>query len=106
MCGRAKASSWRFNIPSKSRRSNAQFCVCLQRKAKAYWPEELAPEFKDLAEGKKMAKIVEMEASFMTRSVNEAFPGREKTQRDPADGVLDPKLSVLMKRIPVWTSTR
>jgi len=54
----------------------------LQRKAKHIGAEGAGFPWgiQDLL--KEKAKIVEMEASFMTRSVNEGFSGAEKTQRD------------------------
>jgi Fe-S cluster assembly ATP-binding protein len=51
-------------------------------------------EFKDLL--KERAKIVEMEASFMSRSVNEGFSGGEKKRNEILQmAVLEPKLAVL-----------
>jgi len=45
---------------------------------------------------KEKAKLVEMDASFMTRSVNEGFSGGEKKRNEILQmAVLDPKLSVL-----------
>ena len=67
--------------------SNAQFLrLAYNEKRKHLGEEELDPlEFKDLL--KERAKVVEMDASFMTRSVNEGFSGGEKeAQRDSADG--------------------
>src|SRR3954470_17341883 len=53
--------------------SNAQFLrLAYNEKRKHLGEEELDPlEFKDLL--KERAKVVEMDASFMTRSVNEGF---------------------------------
>ena len=76
--------------------SNAQFLrLAYNEKQKHIGAEELDPlEFKDLL--KEKAKIVEMEASFMTRSVNEGFSGGEKKRNEILQmAVLDPKLSVL-----------
>ncbi len=76
--------------------SNAQFLrLAYNEKQKHLGQEELDPlEFKDLL--KEKAKIVEMEASFMTRSVNEGFSGGEKKRNEILQmAVLDPKLSVL-----------
>src|SRR6185437_6205081 len=58
--------------------SNAQFLrLAYNEKKKHHGEEELDPlEFKDLL--KERAKVVEMDASFMTRSVNEGFSGGEK----------------------------
>jgi Fe-S cluster assembly ATP-binding protein len=51
-------------------------------------------EFKDLL--KERAKVVEMDASFMTRSVNEGFSGGEKKRNEIFQmAVLDPKLAIL-----------
>src|SRR5213083_1796225 len=57
--------------------------------------EELDPlEFKDLL--KERAKVVEMDASFMNRSVNEGFSGGEKKRNEIFQmAVLDPKLAIL-----------
>jgi len=76
--------------------SNAQFLrLAYNEKQKHQGEEELDPlEFKDLLREK--AKIVEMDASFMTRSVNEGFSGGEKKRNEILQmAVLDPKLSVL-----------
>jgi Fe-S cluster assembly ATP-binding protein len=76
--------------------SNAQFLrMAYNEKQKHIGAEELDPlEFKDLL--KEKAKIVEMDASFMTRSVNEGFSGGEKKRNEILQmAVLDPKLSVL-----------
>src|SRR2546423_3180052 len=58
--------------------SNAQFLrLAYNEKRKHLGEEELDPlEFKDLL--KERARVVEMDASFMTRSVNEGFSGGEK----------------------------
>src|SRR5262249_20779276 len=58
--------------------SNAQFLrLAYNERQKHHGEEELDPlEFKDLL--KEKAKLVEMDASFMTRSVNEGFSGGEK----------------------------
>src|SRR5216110_3145798 len=76
--------------------SNAQFLrMAYNEKRKHLGEEELDPlEFKDLL--KEKAKLVEMDASFMTRSVNEGFSGGEKKRNEILQmAVLDPKLSVL-----------
>jgi len=76
--------------------SNAQFLrMAYNEKQKHIGAEELDPlEFKDLL--KEKAKLVEMDASFMTRSVNEGFSGGEKKRNEILQmAVLDPKLSVL-----------
>jgi Fe-S cluster assembly ATP-binding protein len=76
--------------------SNAQFLrLAYNEKQKHLGAEELDPlEFKDLL--KEKAKLVEMEASFMSRSVNEGFSGGEKKRNEILQmAVLDPKLSVL-----------
>ena len=76
--------------------SNAQFLrLAYNEKRKHLGEDELDPlEFKDLL--KERAKVVEMEASFMTRSVNEGFSGGEKKRNEILQmAVLEPKLSVL-----------
>ena len=76
--------------------SNAQFLrLAYNEKQKHLGEEELDPlEFKDLL--KERAKIVEMDASFMTRSVNEGFSGGEKKRNEILQmAVLEPKLAVL-----------
>src|SRR3989454_1012642 len=76
--------------------SNSQFLrLAYNEKRKYLGEEELDPlEFKDLL--KERAAIVEMDASFMTRSVNEGFSGGEKKRNEILQmAVLDPKLSVL-----------
>jgi Fe-S cluster assembly ATP-binding protein len=76
--------------------SNAQFLrLAYNEKRKHHGEEELDPlEFKDLL--KERAKVVEMEASFMTRSVNEGFSGGEKKRNEILQmAVLEPKLAVL-----------
>src|SRR5437868_9869650 len=76
--------------------SNAQFLrLAYNEKQKHLGQEELDPlEFKDLL--KERAKVVQMDASFMTRSVNEGFSGGEKKRNEILQmAVLDPKLSVL-----------
>ncbi|MBA2339923.1 MAG: Fe-S cluster assembly ATPase SufC [Pyrinomonadaceae bacterium] len=76
--------------------SNAQFLrLAYNEKMKHTEGEELDPlEFKDyLAE---RAKIVEMDASFMSRSVNEGFSGGEKKRNEILQmAVLQPKLAML-----------
>ena len=76
--------------------SNAQFLrLAYNEQRKHRGEEELDPlEFKDLL--KERAKIVEMDASFMTRSVNEGFSGGEKKRNEILQmAVLEPKLAVL-----------
>ena len=76
--------------------SNAQFLrLAYNEKQKHHGEEELDPlEFKDLL--KEKAKIVEMDASFMSRSVNEGFSGGEKKRNEILQmAVLDPNLAVL-----------
>ena len=76
--------------------SNAQFLrLAYNEKRKHHGEEELDPlEFKDLL--KQRAKVVEMDASFMSRSVNEGFSGGEKKRNEILQmAVLEPKLAVL-----------
>ncbi|HKG60555.1 MAG TPA: Fe-S cluster assembly ATPase SufC [Pyrinomonadaceae bacterium] len=76
--------------------SNAQFLrLAYNEKKKHHGEEELDPlEFKDLL--KERAKVVEMDASFMMRSVNEGFSGGEKKRNEILQmAVLEPKLAVL-----------
>jgi Fe-S cluster assembly ATP-binding protein len=76
--------------------SNAQFLrLAYNEKRKHLGEEELDPlEFKDLL--KERAKIVEMDASFMSRAVNEGFSGGEKKRNEILQmAVLEPKLAVL-----------
>lgn len=76
--------------------SNAQFLrLAYNEKRKHHGEEELDPlEFKDLL--KERAKVVEMDASFMSRSVNEGFSGGEKKRNEILQmAVLEPKLSIL-----------
>lgn len=76
--------------------SNAQFLrLAYNEKQKHLGQDELDPlEFKDLL--KERAKIVEMDASFMSRSVNEGFSGGEKKRNEILQmAVLEPKLAVL-----------
>src|SRR6476620_10555495 len=76
--------------------SNAQFLrLAYNEKRKHLGEEELDPlEFKDLL--KERAKVVEMDASFMTRSVNEGFSGGEQKRNEILQmAVLQPKLAVL-----------
>lgn len=76
--------------------SNAQFLrLAYNEKRKHSGEEELDPlEFKDLL--KERAKIVDMDASFMSRSVNEGFSGGEKKRNEILQmAVLEPKLAVL-----------
>lgn len=76
--------------------SNSQFLrLAYNEKRKHLGEEELDPlEFKDLL--RERAKIVEMDASFMSRSVNEGFSGGEKKRNEILQmAVLEPKLAVL-----------
>ena len=76
--------------------SNAQFLrLAYNEKRKHTGEEELDPlEFKDLL--KERAKIVEMDAAFMSRAVNEGFSGGEKKRNEILQmAVLEPKLAVL-----------
>ena len=76
--------------------SNAQFLrLAYNEKRKHLGEEELDPlEFKDLL--KERARIVEMDASFMSRSVNEGFSGGEKKRNEILQmAVLEPKLAIL-----------
>jgi Fe-S cluster assembly ATP-binding protein len=76
--------------------SNSQFLrLAYNEKRKHLGEEELDPlEFKDLL--KERAKLVEMDASFMSRSVNEGFSGGEKKRNEILQmAVLEPKLAVL-----------
>ncbi|HEX8776000.1 MAG TPA: Fe-S cluster assembly ATPase SufC [Pyrinomonadaceae bacterium] len=76
--------------------SNSQFLrLAYNEKRKHHGEEELDPlEFKDLL--RERAKIVEMDASFMSRSVNEGFSGGEKKRNEILQmAVLEPKLAVL-----------
>lgn len=76
--------------------SNAQFLrLAYNEKQKHLGQDELDPlEFKDLL--KERAKVVEMDASLMSRSVNEGFSGGEKKRNEILQmAVLEPKLAVL-----------
>src|SRR5215213_2024490 len=76
--------------------SNAQFLrLAYNEKRKHLGEDELDPlEFKDLL--KERAKVVEMDASFMTRSVKEFFFFKQKTAYEILQmAVLEPKLAVL-----------
>ena len=76
--------------------SNAQFLrLAYNEKRKHLGEEELDPlEFKDLLAER--AKVVEMDAGLMSRSVNEGFSGGEKKRNEILQmAVLEPKLSVL-----------
>ncbi len=76
--------------------SNAQFLrLAYNEKRKYLDEEELDPlEFKDLL--RERAKVVAMDASFMSRSVNEGFSGGEKKRNEILQmAVLEPKLSIL-----------
>jgi Fe-S cluster assembly ATP-binding protein len=76
--------------------SNAQFLrLAYNEKRKHLGEEELDPlEFKDLL--RKRAEVVEMDASFMTRSVNEGFSGGEKKRNESLQmAVLEPRLAIL-----------
>ncbi|PYS94047.1 MAG: Fe-S cluster assembly ATPase SufC [Acidobacteria bacterium] len=76
--------------------SNAQFLRLAYNEQRKYrGEEELDPlEFKDLLAER--AKIVEMDAGLMSRSVNEGFSGGEKKRNEILQmAVLEPKLAVL-----------
>jgi Fe-S cluster assembly ATP-binding protein len=76
--------------------SNSQFLrLAYNEKRKHLGEEELDPlEFKDLL--RERARIVEMDASFMSRSVNEGFSGGEKKRNEILQmAVLEPRLAVL-----------
>jgi Fe-S cluster assembly ATP-binding protein len=76
--------------------SNSQFLrLAYNEKMKHFGQEELDPlEFKDLLTER--AKVVEMKAEFMNRSVNENFSGGEKKRNEILQmAVLEPKLAVL-----------
>ena len=76
--------------------SNAQFLrLAYNEMRKHRGEEELDPlEFKDLL--KERARVVAMDASFMTRSVNEGFSGGEKKRNEILQmAVLEPKLAIL-----------
>jgi len=76
--------------------SNAQFLrLAYNEMRKHRGEEELDPlEFKDLL--KERARVVAMDASFMTRSVNEGFSGGEKKRNEILQmAVLKPKLAIL-----------
>jgi Fe-S cluster assembly ATP-binding protein len=76
--------------------SNAQFLrLAYNEKRRHVGEEELDPlEFKDLLAER--AKIVEMDAGLMSRSVNEGFSGGEKKRNEILQmAVLEPKLAVL-----------
>jgi len=76
--------------------SNAQFLrLAYNERQKHLGQEELDPlEFKDLL--KERAKLVQMDASFMSRSVNEGFSGGEKKRNEILQmAVLEPKLAIL-----------
>ncbi len=76
--------------------SNANFLrLAYNEKAKSEGRDELDPlEFDDLIREK--IKIVEMDSSFINRSVNEGFSGGEKKRNEILQmAVLEPKLAVL-----------
>ncbi|MFN2453600.1 MAG: Fe-S cluster assembly ATPase SufC [Pyrinomonadaceae bacterium] len=76
--------------------SNAQFMrLAYNEKRRHLGEEELDPlEFKDLLAER--AKVVEMDAGLMSRSVNEGFSGGEKKRNEILQmAVLEPKLAVL-----------
>ncbi|HWS53676.1 MAG TPA: Fe-S cluster assembly ATPase SufC [Pyrinomonadaceae bacterium] len=76
--------------------SNAQFLrLAYNEKRKHLGEEELDPlEFKDLLAER--ARVVEMDAGLMSRSVNEGFSGGEKKRNEILQmAVLEPKLAVL-----------
>lgn len=76
--------------------SNAQFLRLAYNEMRRHrGEEELDPlEFKDLL--KERAKIVEIDPSLMSRSVNEGFSGGEKKRNEIFQmAVLEPKLAIL-----------
>ncbi|MBD0369893.1 MAG: Fe-S cluster assembly ATPase SufC [Pyrinomonadaceae bacterium] len=76
--------------------SNAQFLrLAYNERQKHRGEEELDPlEFKDYL--KERAKVVQMDSSFMSRSVNEGFSGGEKKRNEILQmAVLEPTLAVL-----------
>ena len=76
--------------------SNAQFLrLAYNEKRKHLGEEELDPlEFKDLLAER--AKVVEMDAGLMSRSVNEGFSGGEKKRNEIFQmAVLEPRLCIL-----------
>lgn len=76
--------------------SNANFLrIAYNEKAKHEGKDELDPlEFDDLL--KEKMKVVEMEHSFINRSVNEGFSGGEKKRNEILQmAVLNPKLAIL-----------
>lgn len=76
--------------------SNAQFLrLAYNEQRKHRGEEELDPlEFKDLLTER--AKVVDMDAGLMSRSVNEGFSGGEKKRNEILQmAVLEPKLAVL-----------
>jgi len=76
--------------------SNAQFLrLAYNEKRKYLGEEDLDPlEFKDLLAER--ARLVEMDAGLMSRSVNEGFSGGEKKRNEILQmAVLEPKLAVL-----------
>lgn len=76
--------------------SNAQFLrLAYNEKRKHLGEEELDPlEFKDHL--KQRAALVDMDASLMSRSVNEGFSGGEKKRNEILQmAVLEPKLAIL-----------
>ena len=93
---RDSGSSMAFQYPDRdSRREQRQLPAHgLQRKGE-YGRDELDPlEFDDLIREK--LKIVEMDTSFINRSVNEGFSGGEKKRNEILQmAVLEPKLAVL-----------
>ncbi|MEP7272368.1 MAG: Fe-S cluster assembly ATPase SufC, partial [Acidobacteriota bacterium] len=76
--------------------SNANFLrMAYNERAKHLGNEELDPlEFDDIMREK--MKVVEMDASFINRAVNEGFSGGEKKRNEILQmAILDPKLAVL-----------
>ncbi len=54
---------------------------------------------------KKKMKLVELDQTLISRSVNEGFSGGEKKRNEIFQmAVLEPKLAFLMKQIQVWIS--
>ena len=68
--------------------------------------EELDPlEFDDLVRGK--MKLLDIDPSFLERSLNAGFSGGEKKRNEILQmALLEPKLAVLDETDSAWTSTR
>ena len=97
MNARAKVSLWRFSIRSKFRVFRTRsFCVWLTTKSANTLAKRSSTRWSSRICLKERAKVVEMDASFMTRSVNEGFSGGEKKRNEILQmAVLEPKLAVL-----------